>query len=148
MTIGDWTDTVTGTRGLRRPAFFRLCDNVTELGTTNLYPKEIFYAGGAVMSINAGTVDRIFRAVPGPALFSLAFPSGLPLFEGALFKYGAAGVGLGIGAGIAGFCPGGALDALGAGRWEVFAFTAAVTAGIVLTTFLQSQGRGVRRATA
>lgn len=46
------------------------------------------------MSINVGTVDRIFRAVLGLALLYLAFLSGLPLFEGPLFKYGAAVVGL------------------------------------------------------
>lgn len=46
------------------------------------------------MSINVGTVDRIFRAVLGLALLYLAFLSGLPLFEGPLIKYGAAVVGL------------------------------------------------------
>jgi uncharacterized membrane protein YedE/YeeE len=44
----------------------------------------------------------------------------------------------GIGWGIAGFCPGGALPALGTGRWEVFAFTAALVAGIFLARFIQS----------
>ncbi len=46
------------------------------------------------MSVNVGTVDRLFRAVLGLALLYLAFLSGLPLFEGPLFKYGAAVVGL------------------------------------------------------
>ena len=36
----------------------------------------------------------------------------------------------GMGWGIAGFCPGGALPALGTGRIEVFAFVAALIAGI------------------
>ena len=36
----------------------------------------------------------------------------------------------GVGWGIAGFCPGGALPALGTGRIEVFAFVAALIAGI------------------
>ena len=36
----------------------------------------------------------------------------------------------GVGWGIAGFCPGGALPALGTGRIEVFAFMAALIAGI------------------
>ena len=36
----------------------------------------------------------------------------------------------GIGWGIAGFCPGGALPALGTGRTEVFVFVAALHAGI------------------
>lgn len=44
----------------------------------------------------------------------------------------------GLGWGIAGFCPGGALPALGTGRSEVFVFTAALIAGIVLAKILQS----------
>lgn len=43
----------------------------------------------------------------------------------------------GIGWGIAGFCPGGALPALGTGRWEVFAFVAALITGILGARFLQ-----------
>ncbi|MGM0559703.1 MAG: YgaP family membrane protein [Pseudomonadota bacterium] len=46
------------------------------------------------MRINVGTFDRIFRAVLGLALLYLAFLSGLPLFGGALLKYGAAVVGI------------------------------------------------------
>ena len=38
----------------------------------------------------------------------------------------------GIGWGIAGFCPGGALPALGTGRWEVALFVLAVIGGFVL----------------
>lgn len=38
----------------------------------------------------------------------------------------------GVGWGIAGFCPGGAIPAIGTGRIEVIAFVAALTAGIVL----------------
>lgn len=45
----------------------------------------------------------------------------------------------GIGWGIAGFCPGGALPALGTGRWEVIVFTIALVAGIGLAKWLQSQ---------
>ena len=44
----------------------------------------------------------------------------------------------GIGWGIAGFCPGGALPALGTGRWEVFVFTGALVAGIFLAKALQA----------
>ncbi|MBY4892887.1 YeeE/YedE family protein [Rhodobacteraceae bacterium N5(2021)] len=44
----------------------------------------------------------------------------------------------GIGWGIAGFCPGGALPALGTGRWEVFAFTAALLVGIILARTIES----------
>lgn len=46
------------------------------------------------MSTNVGTVERILRAILGLIVLYLAFLSGLPLFDGALFKYGAAVVGI------------------------------------------------------
>jgi hypothetical protein len=42
----------------------------------------------------------------------------------------------GVGWGIAGFCPGGALPALGTGRWEVAAFVAALLAGMLIARAL------------
>ncbi|MGC1495770.1 MAG: DUF6691 family protein [Sulfitobacter sp.] len=44
----------------------------------------------------------------------------------------------GIGWGIAGFCPGGALPALGTGRSEVLLFVGALLAGIFAAKLLQS----------
>ncbi len=44
----------------------------------------------------------------------------------------------GIGWGIAGFCPGGALPALGTGRSEVFIFTAALVVGIFAARVAQA----------
>ncbi|MFA8385476.1 MAG: DUF2892 domain-containing protein [Pelagibaca sp.] len=46
------------------------------------------------MTINVGTLDRVLRAVLGLVLLYLAFASGLALFDGALFKYGAALIGV------------------------------------------------------
>lgn len=46
------------------------------------------------MKTNVGTIDRILRAAIGIVLLYLAFASGQPLFEGPLFKYGAALVGI------------------------------------------------------
>lgn len=46
------------------------------------------------MTTNVGTIDRVLRAALGIVLLYLAFFSGLPLFDGALFKYGAAIVGI------------------------------------------------------
>ncbi len=43
----------------------------------------------------------------------------------------------GVGWGIAGFCPGGALPALGTGRTEVFVFVAALLAGILIAKTMQ-----------
>ncbi|NNE50914.1 MAG: YeeE/YedE family protein [Sulfitobacter sp.] len=42
----------------------------------------------------------------------------------------------GVGWGIAGFCPGAALPALGTGRWEVVLFIAAVVVGFFLRRLL------------
>lgn len=46
------------------------------------------------MSINVGTLDRVFRAVLGVVLLYLAFLSGLELFATPLVKYGAVAVGV------------------------------------------------------
>ena len=45
----------------------------------------------------------------------------------------------GIGWGMAGFCPGGAIPALGLMRWEVFAFVAAMALGIALARAFDPQ---------
>lgn len=45
----------------------------------------------------------------------------------------------GVGWGIAGFCPGGALPALGTGRMEVFAFVVALLSGMLIA-------RGIEKA--
>jgi uncharacterized membrane protein YedE/YeeE len=47
----------------------------------------------------------------------------------------------GIGWAIAGFCPGGALPALGTGQADVFVFTGALVAGLVVTKYIQSLSR-------
>lgn len=45
----------------------------------------------------------------------------------------------GVGWGIAGFCPGGALPALGTGRADVFIFVAALLAGILIANLMQAK---------
>lgn len=46
------------------------------------------------MTANVGTVDRVLRAALGIVLLYLAFGSGLPVFDGALVKWGATTVGV------------------------------------------------------
>lgn len=46
----------------------------------------------------------------------------------------------GVGWGIAGFCPGGALPALGTGDPAVFLFLAALTGGMLIARVLQARG--------
>jgi uncharacterized membrane protein YedE/YeeE len=45
----------------------------------------------------------------------------------------------GVGWGIAGFCPGGALPALGTGRADAFLFVAALICGLLFARFLQGR---------
>jgi len=53
----------------------------------------------------------------------------------------------GIGWGIAGFCPGGALPALGTGKPEVFLFVAALIGGLLIARGLQARGLRSKPAT-
>ena len=52
----------------------------------------------------------------------------------------------GIGWGIAGFCPGAAIPALGTGRWEVVLFLAAVTAGFYLRRLIAATQTSAKEA--
>ncbi|MBF9034391.1 YeeE/YedE family protein [Rhodobacterales bacterium HKCCE2091] len=104
-------------------------------------PSLIFVMGGAVvvafigyrivLGRNAPILEKRF-ALPTSTTIDLKLVGGSAVF--------------GIGWGIAGFCPGGALPALGTGRSEVFIFTAALIAGIFIAKFLQ--GLGADRKTA
>lgn len=95
----------------------------------------------------AGTWDPSLAFVMGGALlvtfigYRLTWRRNAPLFGGrfqvptstALDGKLIGGSALfGIGWGIAGFCPGAAIPALGTGRWEVALFLAAVVAGFYL----------------
>ena len=90
-------------------------------------PSLIFVMGGALVVTFLGY--RFVLQRPAPVLapkFELPTNRNLDarlLGGSALF---------GVGWGIAGFCPGGALPALGTGQLEVFIFTAAVIGGILI----------------
>ena len=97
-------------------------------------PSLAFVMGGALLTTFLG--------------YRLAFGRGTPVFEHRFHLpvasnldaklIGGAAV-FGVGWGIAGFCPGGALPALGTGQWEVFVFVGALIGGIVLGKALQSK---------
>lgn len=97
-------------------------------------PSLAFVMGGALMVAIAGF--RLLKSRTSPLLAgSFQWPTrqdiDLPLIAGAgLF---------GIGWGIAGFCPGGALPALGTGRMEVYIFMVAAVVGIALATFVTTR---------
>ncbi|MBS8226323.1 DUF6691 family protein [Vannielia litorea] len=95
-------------------------------------PSLIFVMGGAVTVAFIGY--RIVFRQPSPLWgkgFSLPGTRQIDarLIGGSLV--------FGIGWGIAGFCPGGALPALGTGRTEVIIFVVALVAGILLAKQLQ-----------
>lgn len=104
----------------------------------------------------AGTWDPSLIFVMGGALivtavgYRLVFGRSRPIWEGRFMLptarnldprlIGGSAV-FGVGWGIAGFCPGGALPALGTGRVDVIAFVGAMLAGIFAAKFLQTLSR-------
>lgn len=96
-------------------------------------PSLIFVMGGALITTFIGYLLVFGRSAP---IFGDSFAAPASRVIDAKLVGGSAV--FGIGWGIAGFCPGGALPALGTGRWEVFAFTGALLAGIFLARFILS----------
>ena len=96
-------------------------------------PSLIFVMGGALVVAFLGY--RVVLKRPAPMMdpqFHLPSSSAIDarLVGGsALF---------GVGWGIAGFCPGGALPAIGTGRIEVIAFVAAMLAGVFAARWLSN----------
>lgn len=106
-------------------------------------PSLIFVMGGALITTFIGY--RLVFGRPQPVLDDhFHVPSNRRL-DARLIGGSAL---FGIGWGIAGFCPGASLPALGTGRWEVFVFVAALAAGIVLAKALQSARLPNARATS
>lgn len=106
-------------------------------------PSLIFVMGGALVTTFIGYKLVFGRSAP---VFAPGFS--LPTSRNIDARLIGGSAVFGIGWGIAGFCPGGALPALGTGRWEVFAFTAAMVAGIFLARFIQSTTAARRTAAA
>ncbi|TPE51400.1 DUF6691 family protein [Amaricoccus solimangrovi] len=110
----------------------------------------------------AGTWDPSLAFVMGGALivtaigYRLAFRRGRPVLDRTFHLPKASAIDarlvggsmiFGLGWGIAGFCPGGALPALGTGRGEVLLFVAALVAGILVTrAVLDRRAAAPRRA--
>jgi len=103
-----------------------------------------------------GSWDPSLAFVMGGALgvtyfgYRLAWKRNGPLFEGRFqvptntnidMKLVGGSALFGIGWGIAGFCPGAAIPALGTGRWEVVLFLAAVVGGFFLRRVFSSVGQ-------
>ena len=105
-------------------------------------PSLVFVMGGALMVTLVGYLFVLKR--PAPA-FDARFH--LPTARNIDIQLVGGSALFGIGWGLSGFCPGGALPALGTGRWEVAAFVAACLAGMIIARFLKnSMGRKVQAA--
>ncbi|THH36847.1 YeeE/YedE family protein [Aliishimia ponticola] len=98
-------------------------------------PSLIFVMGGAVVVTFIGYRLVLGRSAP---LMDTTFH--LPTRRDLDLRLIGGSAVFGVGWGIAGFCPGGALPALGTGRMEVIVFTIALVAGIFLAKFLQNRG--------
>jgi len=97
-------------------------------------PSLAFVMGGALLVTFIGY--RLVWRMPAP-LFGGEFQ--LPKSRAIDHRLVAGSAIFGIGWGIAGFCPGAAIPALGTGRWEVALFLGAVAIGFVLRRFLAPQ---------
>ena len=96
-------------------------------------PSLAFVMGGALIVTFIGY--RIVLQRPAPLMSaSFQLPTRTDLDRNLL---GGSAV-FGIGWGIAGFCPGGALPALGTGRSEVLIFVAALLVGILIARLMQT----------
>jgi uncharacterized protein len=88
-------------------------------------PSLVFVMGGAVVVAFLGY--KIVLRRPAPVLAAKFHLPDNPRIDARLLGGSAL---FGVGWGIAGFCPGGALPALGTGQTDVFVFVAALIAGI------------------
>ncbi len=91
-------------------------------------PSLIFVMGGALLVTVIGYRLMLVREEP-----VLATRFQLPTSRAIDARLVVGSALFGLGWGIAGFCPGGALPALGTGRSDVFLFVAALIAGILVT---------------
>ena len=103
-------------------------------------PSLIFVMGGAVVVAFVGY--RIVLRRPAPLIDARFHLPDNPRIDTRLIGGSAL---FGVGWGVAGFCPGGALPALGTGRIEVIAFVAALIVGIFVAKALMAAS-GARAA--
>ena len=106
-------------------------------------PSLIFVMGGALLTTMLGY--RLVLRRPAP-MFDTRFH--LPTRRDIDLRLVGGSAVFGLGWGISGFCPGGALPALGSGRAEVLIFAAALIAGLILARLLQRWMNGGAPASA
>jgi len=100
-------------------------------------PSLIFVMGGALITTFLGY--RVVLRRPAPLLEPKFM---LPTARDIDARLIGGSAVFGLGWGIAGFCPGAALPALGSGKWEVAAFVVALIAGIWVARTAQARSAG------
>ncbi|MGO4914927.1 DUF6691 family protein [Pseudogemmobacter sp. W21_MBD1_M6] len=105
-------------------------------------PSLIFVMGGAMLTAMAGY--RIVLGRQPKPMFEHQFA--IPTNKAIDMRLIAGSAVFGIGWGIAGFCPGGAIPALGLGYSETFVFVATMVAGLVFSRWLNSRKTVLSRA--
>jgi uncharacterized protein len=101
----------------------------------NWDPSLAFVMGGGLATALVG-YRLVFGSIKAPTLAKTFEPRA----EGGIDRHLVGGAAVfGIGWGIAGFCPGGAIPALGLLRAEAFIFVAAMIAGIVLARAIRAR---------
>jgi len=104
-------------------------------------PSLAFVMGGALLTTLIGYRLAFSRS---ESLVSGKFH--LPAQGGVDGRLIAGAIIFGIGWGITGFCPGGAIPALGTGQLDVMIFVAGLTSGILITRFaLSLRGEGKKQ---
>ena len=97
-------------------------------------PSLAFVMGGALVSTFFGYRWVLKRTKP-----LLEEDFGLPTSKDLDLRLIGGSIVFGVGWGIAGFCPGGALPALGTGNYMVVLFVASLVGGIVATRLLEKK---------
>ena len=104
-------------------------------------PSLAFVMGGALVVTFVGY--RVVLRRPAP-VFEARFH--LPTAQDIDARLVGGSALFGIGWGLSGFCPGGALPALGTLRWEVAAFVAALLVGMMIARALQRVAAPARQS--
>ena len=99
-------------------------------------PSLAFVMGGALIVTFIGY--RVLFGARSAPLFDLKFH--LPTAQGLDAKLIGGSALFGIGWGISGFCPGGAIPAMGFAPWPTALFLAAMGLGMIIANALQSRG--------
>lgn len=107
-------------------------------------PSLIFVMGGALVTTAIG-YRVVFGSREAPLLEAKYFLPGKDDIDRRLIVGSSV---FGVGWGIAGFCPGGAIPALGLGFQETLVFMGAMIAGIILARFANTKLQGLKSASA